>query len=149
MISQNAVADLINNTEWVFPTAECFHIAAFALSIGTIAIVDLRMLGWGMRRQTAAELVRDTAPWTLIGLVIVVLSGMVLFMSDVRHYVYNSSFEYKVFIALPLAILFNYLVHSKVARSDKVSPGVTKLVAVFSLALWVSIVAGGLFIAFV
>ena len=148
MLIQNAVADAINNTEWVFPTAECFHIAAFALSIGTIAIVDLRMLGLGMKRQTAAQLARDTAPWTLIGLVIVILSGMVLFMSDMRHYIYNGSFEYKV-TALVVAILFNYLIHSRVASSDKSSPGLSKVVGLVSLALWVSVVAGGLFIAFV
>lgn len=148
MLIQNAVADAINNTEWVFPTAECFHIAAFALSIGTIAIVDLRMLGLGMKRQTAAQLARDTAPWTLIGLVIVILSGMVLFMSDMRHYIYNGSFEYKV-TALVVAILFNYLIHGKVASSGKSSPGLSKVVGLVSLALWVSVVAGGLFIAFV
>jgi hypothetical protein len=51
-------------------------------------------------------------------------------------------------VALLVAILYNYTVHRKVVMADA-SPGVNKLVGALSLALWVSVVAGGLFIAFV
>src|ERR1051326_2252945 len=128
MFLQNAIADAINNTEWIFPAAECFHIGAFALSIGTIALVDLRLLGLGMKKQTAPQLLRDTAPWTLIGLAIVLLSGPILFLSDVHHYVVNGSFQFKM-AALLLAILFNYTIHRKVAGSDKTAPGTAQVVA--------------------
>ena len=36
----------LNNNEWSFPLLEIFHILGFALSIGTVAVVDLRLLGW-------------------------------------------------------------------------------------------------------
>src|SRR3954466_13999957 len=107
LLQSNAIADVINNTEWIFPAAECFHIAAFALSIGTIAIVDFRMLGFGMKKQTPAQLMKDTAPWTLLGLAIVLMSGPVLFLSDLGHYMLNQSFGFK-FPRRFLAILFNY-----------------------------------------
>jgi hypothetical protein len=44
-LQSNAIADLLNNTEWGFAVAECFHIVFFAVAIGTIMIVDLRLLG--------------------------------------------------------------------------------------------------------
>jgi hypothetical protein len=147
LIQSNAIADALNSSEWVFPIAECFHIAAFAWSIGMIALVDLRLLGWGLKRETVSEVATATAPWTLLGLAVVLLSGPVLFLSDPRMYLHNPSFVFKMY-ALAIAIIFNYTIHRKVARSDNASGIVRALTAVVSLALWVSVVFGGLFIAF-
>lgn len=137
----------LNNNEWSFPLLEIIHISAFTLSIGTIALVDLRLLGVGLRSQKTAQLLRETAPWTLAGLVIMLISGPMIFSSDPFMYLHNQSFRFKMG-ALLLAIIFNYTIHRKVAQSDG-SPGVAKLVGLVSLALWISVVAGGLFIAFV
>ena len=136
----------LNNNEWSFPLVEIIHIAGFALSIGTIVIVDMGLLGWG-KRGSAAQLLRETAPWTLAGLVVMLLSGPLIFLSDPNMYLHNQSFRFKM-TALLLAILYNYTVHRKVALSGA-SPGINKVVGVVSLALWVSVVAVGLFIAFV
>jgi hypothetical protein len=147
MLLQNAIADALNNTEWAFPLAECFHIPAFALSIGTIALVDLRLLGVVLRRETTAKLLRDTEPWTLVGLVIVIFSGTALFLSQTQIYLVNSSFYFKIGCLL-VAIVYNFTIHRKVAASGA-SPGVQKLVAIVSLLLWAGVVFGGVFIAFV
>lgn len=72
-------ANPLNSNEWAFPLTECFHITAFALSIGTIMLVDLRLLGLGMRHQTARQLLKDTGLWTLAGLIIVITSGLLIF----------------------------------------------------------------------
>jgi hypothetical protein len=136
----------LNNNEWSFPLLECIHIAAFTLSIGTIAIVDMGLLGWSTSTKPA-QLLKETGPWTLIGLVIMLISGPLIFSSDPNMYLHNSSFLFKM-VALLVAIIYNYTIHRRVALSDA-SPGICKLVGVVSLALWVSVVAGGLFIAFV
>ncbi|MGB6943483.1 MAG: DUF6644 family protein [Bryobacteraceae bacterium] len=147
LLQTNAISDALNSSEWVFPIAECFHIAAFAWSIGMIALVDFRLLGVGLRRETTPEIARATAPWTLLGLAVVLLSGPILFLSDPRMYLFNPAFRFKIG-ALVLAIIFNYTIHRKVALSDKSSTGARVAVGVVSLALWVSVVFGGLFIAF-
>ncbi len=147
LIQSNAIADALNSSEWVFPIAECFHIAAFAWSIGKIALVDFRMLGVGLKRETVAQVAKATAPWTLLGLAVVLLSGPVLFLSDARMYLHNPSFQFKI-AALVIAIIFNYTIHRKVAMSDNSSAGVRAVVGIVSLLLWVSVVFGGLFIAF-
>ena len=49
MLLQNAIADALNNTEWAFPLAECVHIGGFAVGIGSIVLVDFRMLNLGLR----------------------------------------------------------------------------------------------------
>ena len=136
----------LNNNEWSFPLFECIHIATFAMSIGTIALVDFRMLGVAMRRQTVAQLLKETSLWTLAGLVIVITSGLVIFTTDPLRYYYNWSFRYKC-IALTVAVIYNYTIHRRVALSNP-SPLVGGLVACVSLLLWVSIVFAGLFYAF-
>jgi hypothetical protein len=135
----------LNNNEWSFPMLECIHIAGFTLSIGTIAIIDFCLLGLGS--QKPAQLLKETAPWTLFGLVIMLLSGPLIFSSDPNMYLHNNSFKFKM-VALLVAIIYNYTVHRKVILAGA-SPGVNMLVGGLSLALWVSVVAGGLFIAFV
>lgn len=136
----------LNNNEWSFPMLECIHIAGFALSIGTIAILDLRMLGLAMRSQPSAVLAKILAPWTMVGLAVMLISGPLIFSSDPNMYLRNISFKFKM-VALLLAIVYNYTLHRWAAFRDP-APAVGKLVAAGSLALWVSVVAGGLFIAF-
>ncbi|MBV9743191.1 MAG: hypothetical protein JO099_05460 [Acidobacteriia bacterium] len=134
----------LNNNEWSFPLLEIIHIAAFTLSIGTIAIVDFGLLGWG--RHDAAKLLKETSLLTLIGIVIMLISGPLIFSSDPNMYLHNVSFQFKM-VALLIAIIYNYTIHRKVVLSGA-DPGVNKVVGAVSLALWISVVFGGLFIAF-
>jgi hypothetical protein len=136
----------LNNNEWSFPLLEIIHIAAFTLSIGTIGIVDMGLLGWG-KRGSAAQLWHETKSYTLVGLIIMLISGPLIFSSDPNMYLGNASFKFKM-VALLVAIIYNYTIHRRVVLSGA-PPGVSKLVGGLSLALWISIVAGGLFIAFV
>ena len=135
----------LNNNEWAFPLLEIIHIAAFTLSIGTIAIVDFGLIGWG--KHDAAKTLKETSTLTLIGLVIMLISGPLIFTSDPNMYLRNSSFVFKMW-ALLIAIIYNYTIHRKVVLSGA-TPGVNKAVGLISLALWISVVFGGLFIAFV
>lgn len=146
MIVYDPTTNPLNNNEWAFPLLECIHILGFTLSIGTIAIVDLRMLGLALQRHTSRELAKSMAPWTLVGLAVMLISGPLIFSSDPNMYLRNISFKFKM-VALLLAILYNYTVHRWAALREP-EPAMGKLVSVVSLALWISVVAGGLFIAF-
>src|SRR6267154_1038376 len=86
----------LNNNEWSFPLLEIIHIVGFAFSVGTIAIVDLRLLGLGMKHQTSAQLLKDTTPWTLVGIVVMLISGPLIFSSDPNMYLANYPFEFKM-----------------------------------------------------
>lgn len=142
-----AISNPLNESELAFPILECIHIIGFALSIGTIAIVDFRLLGIGMKRQSPSELLKDTSTWTLVGIVIMLFSGLMLFSSDPDMYYLNWAFLIKM-ACLLLAIIFNYTIHRNIARLDTPPPQ-GKLVASISLALWGAVVFGGIFIAFI
>ena len=137
----------LNNNEWAFPLAECIHIAAMAVSVGTIVLVDLRMLGIGMLRQSAPQILADTELWTLAGLAVVVASGLTIFSSDPVAYLGNKAFLFKMG-ALLVALVYNYTIHRRVARGNS-SALTSKLVGAVSLALWSSLVFAAIFIAFI
>jgi len=137
----------LNNNEWSFPLFECIHIATFAMAIGTIAIVDFRLLGIAMRRQNPVELMKSTSLWTLIGLIVSITTGLVIFTTDPVAYYYNPSFRYKC-IALVVAIVYNYTIHRKTVLSEA-GPVVRGLVGGVSLLLWISIVFSAIFYSFV
>ena len=130
----------------IFPIIECFHIAEFILTVGTIALVDFRLLNWTMREQTPAELAEDTSLWTLAGLVLVVCSGFLLYSGDPDHYYTSVSFLVKM-ACLIFAIIFHYTVQRKVVSAGT-PESKTKAVAYVSLGSWVAVIFGAIFIAF-
>ena len=137
----------LNNNEWSFPLVECVHIATFAMAIGTIALVDFRLLRIAMKRQNPAELLKATSLWTLIGLVIAISTGLVIFTTDPQAYFNNPSFRFKC-IALVAAIVYNYTIHRKTVQSNA-GPVLAGVIAIVSLALWVSVVFSAIFYSFV
>ena len=137
----------LNQNEWSFPVTEILHMIGFVILIGTIMIVDLRLLGVGMRRQTSAQLIKDTAPWTLLGLTMIIITGPMIFLSDPVLYLYNEAFRFKITMLI-ICIIFNWTIHRKVAVSPEPG-GAGTLVAGLSILMWSSIIFAGIFIAFV
>jgi len=137
----------VNWSPLMFPIIECFHIAGFVMTIGTIAMVDFRLLGWMMPQETAAEVAEDTGGWTLTGLILGACSGLLLYSSDPDMYYLNLSFQLKI-VCLAAAVVFHYTIQRKVVSSSA-SRCLSKVVAVVSLGLWASVLFGGVFIGFV
>ncbi len=135
----------LSTSPTIFPILECIHIAGFALSIGMTALVDFRLLGFGLQNRTPAEIARAFYWWMLGGLIVAVFSGLLIFSTDPDMYYLNWSFLIKM-ACLLLAIAFNYTIHKR-ALSPGLSPAAGRLVACISLALWVSVIFGGIFIA--
>ena len=137
----------MNSAEWVFPAVQSLHFIGFAMSIGTIAIVDFRLLGFGRRYLGAAELAADLAPYTLTGIVVMLITGPLMFSTDAVSYHVNPAFRFKM-VSLIVALLFHFTLHSRAVRPDA-APLPAKLAAATSLLLWSAVLAGGRMIAFV
>jgi hypothetical protein len=126
---------------------QSIHFMGFALSVGTIAMVDLRLLGLGMRRQSAAQLAADVAPWTKAGIAIMLVSGFLMFSADAVVYHVNASFRFKM-TCLAAALLFHFTVH-RWATGEGAPRAAAVAAGCCSLLLWTAVVAGGRMIAFV
>jgi Family of unknown function (DUF6644) len=137
----------LNESSLAFPVLECVHIIGFVCGVGTIALVNFRLLGVGLTQKSAAQLWADTMPWTLGGLSLVIFSGLLLFSIDADAYYLNYAFLLKM-LSLVLAVLFYYTAVHKAAISDA-GPGVSRTVACISFGLWAVVLFCGIFIGFV
>jgi hypothetical protein len=100
-----------------------------------------------MRRESPAQLAKDTWLWTLGGLVLMLFSGLLLFSSDPDMYYLNWAFLIKM-VFFVSAVVFHYTVHRRAVSSD-IPPGNGKIVACVSLLLWCGVIFGGIFIGFI
>jgi hypothetical protein len=139
----------LRDSYWLFPVVESFHLLGLAVIGGAVLVVDMRMLGYGLKRTPLADLTRDTRPFLLGSLILMLISGFTLFTSEATKCYYHDAFWVKM-SCLALAIIFYFTIQTKVAMADekKTSPIVMKLVAIVSLLLWTGVGIGGRWIGF-
>ncbi|MGA8013014.1 MAG: DUF6644 family protein [Candidatus Acidiferrales bacterium] len=133
--------------EWVFPVVESIHICGFTLLVGTIVILDLRMLGLRLRQQPISRLARALSPWIWAGLILQLTTGPYLFSGDPYEYVQIAAFRVKMLLFL-LALIFHFtVIRMATAPSRDSAPlGWRRPAAVVSLGLWVSVMLAGMWI---
>jgi hypothetical protein len=145
----SAIGTAIRSSLWLFPGIEVIHLLGLAVIGGVVLILNMRMLGLGLRNRTVAQLARDTRPWLLASLTVMLVSGSLLFLSEAVKCYYHPAFWVKM-ASLALAILFTFTVQRKVALADpaRMSPVWGKAVAVISMILWSGVGIGGRWIGF-
>jgi hypothetical protein len=131
----------------VFPVVESIHICGFTLLVGTITLLDLRLLGVCFRRQSISQLAGELAPWIWTGIIIQFITGPYLFSGDPGEYVQIAAFRNKMAL-LVLALIFHFTVirHATASSLDSAPLGWRKPAAMVSLGLWVSVMLAGLWI---
>ena len=135
----------MRSSSWTFPLIASLHLMGLALLGGAVLIVDLRLLGFGLRSQPLAQIARDAERWLLVSLAVLLPTGILQFMCfAATKYYYLTAFWVKM-AALPLALLFTFAVRRTLARADetRMSPVLNKLVAVVSLSLWSTVAIAG------
>jgi hypothetical protein len=133
---------------WLFPIVETCHILALSLVFGSIALLDMRLLGWRSLSNPVSKLARATLPvtWTAWGFAAVF--GSILFMSKATTYAGNLQFQLK-FVMMGLAavnmLVFHFGPYRQVATWDTASkpPGAARLAGALSLALWTAVIFFG------
>lgn len=138
--------NFLNVHEWAYGLTEIAHILSLAIGVGLIALVDLRLLGLGVEKASAERLWRATALVSLMGLVVAVTTGLMIFSTDPIRYFHHPTMRFKLLLVL-VALPFNYTVHNRVVRGRY--PSIARSsVAALSLMMWVAIVFSGIFYAF-
>src|SRR3989338_5184364 len=104
----------MRGSPWFFPVIATVHLFGLAIIGGAVLLVDLRLLGFGVRGTPVASLVRDAERWLFRGLCVAIPTGILLFMCFATKYYYLTFFWVKL-TALVLVIVFTFSVHRRVA----------------------------------
>jgi hypothetical protein len=146
---QSGIGAAIRRSAWLFPMIEAVHLLGLGFIGGAVLVVDLRLFGFGLRRQSAAQLSRDAQPWLIGSLIVMIITGGLLFTSEAIKCYYHGAFWFKM-ASLLLAIVFTFTVQRRVVMADEIrlSPLRSKVVAVISVLLWSGVGIGGRWIGF-
>jgi hypothetical protein len=143
---------------WLFPVIESIHLLALAMLGGSILLVDLRMLGFGLKGSSVASLARDARPFTIGAIVMLICTGVPLFLAEAIKCYYSQAFWVKM-STLAVALIYFFTIRTRVTRAatdgaDSTDKGVRNtarlqmLVGALSIALWVTVAAAGRWIGF-
>jgi hypothetical protein len=152
-LASTPIAKSISQGALAFPMLECVHVVAIATVLGTIAIVDLRLLGYRSHRRGVRQLIRDMVPFTWGAFVIAFLAGSLLFISNAPKYAHNTQFQLKVVLIFAAAVnmaLFHMTVYRRIEEWDERSPAplAARLAGATSLGLWLTVVFLGRWVGF-
>jgi hypothetical protein len=144
---------MLRDSLYAEPIVETLHVLTLTVLFGFAILLDLRLLGVSMRRRPASEVLDQLSPWLIASLIVLIVTGVLLFCGDPVAF-YNSIF-FKVKMWMLLAAVLNVLIfNATVGRKikqwelDYNPPGRAKVAAVISLVLWVAIIATGRAIAY-
>jgi len=117
---------------------EVLHYFSLFLLVGSIVLVDLRIMGLAARKRNATELAQDLFPVMWTGLALNFVSGFILFLGDAAAFYYNWVFHIKLGVIL-VSVVFGIIVQASVRKWDRPTgiPMGAKLMAFISLALWI------------
>ncbi len=145
---QLPIGEAIRNSLWLFPVIEAFHLVGLGVLGGAVLLLDLRLLGLGLKGQPADEVARAAEPWLLGSLGLMLASGFPLFLSEAIRCYYSTAFWVKM-TSLLLVILFTFTVRRRVAHGAASIPKLEcQIAALVSLALWAGVGWGGRWIGF-
>ncbi len=143
----------LHESRYAYDLIESIHVWALCLFFGLAVMFDLRLLGWTMRRVPVSEVARRLLPWTVVGFIIMVISGTLLFSAIPLRSYQNIFFRVKMLMLL-LAGLNVWIFHSGVFKGvekwdlDVAPPRAARVAGVLSLVLWIGIVLSGRMIAY-
>jgi hypothetical protein len=144
---------LLNHVPGFPPIVQTVHLLSVSAVMGSIVLIDLRMLGLALPSQSAGELVRRLMPWTWWALPCLAMSGLVFILARPNRYMMNPVFGLKFAMLVPAVILG--VVFQRASAKDAhfwERSGWThvaaKIIACVSLLLWIGVAMAGRWIAY-
>lgn len=129
----------LGSTGWMYSTVAVTHYLTMFWFIGSIAVVDLRVMGIAARDRDPKELASQLFPWAWIGFIFAMISGFLMFATDAGDWAPSKVFHVKLTL-ITISVIFAIIVQigvKKWARSAEI-PTAAKIVAFLSILLWVA-----------
>lgn len=151
-LEQSSLSLAIRQSTWLYPALEIVHITGIVLLVGPAFLFDIRILGFSKNIPVSA-LEKYLLVWARRSLVLIVPSGLLLFITNAEALAYNSFFHTKLILIL-VAGINAWLFHSVFCRSttgwdvSAPSPANAKMAALVSIVTWIGVIACGRLLAY-
>ena len=152
-LQTSAWATAIRQGDLLFPLIEGTHVLSLSLSVGLILMLDLRLLGFAFSSQPVSRVMQQVMPWALPGFALMMITGLLLFVAQAESAYANGYFRVKFVSLIVLganALVFQNRFYPGMGEWDesKTVPSGARVVAAFSLVLWVVVIACGRLMAY-
>jgi hypothetical protein len=138
----------VRTSQWLYPFIQLIHFSGLSLWIGTSIALDMRLIGIGRRRQTAAQLHEQLFAWNWLGFGIVVLGGFLLFSAAATTFLHNAAFLVKLEYLVPLGLIWHIFVQAKTPQwgQQDGTPIPAKFAGALEICLWLGVVTAAVLI---
>jgi hypothetical protein len=152
-LEASTVATAIRNSLYLFPLLESFHVLGVSIVVGTVLVIDLRLLGLASSRRPFTVIASDIFRWTWMAFVLAAATGALMFATNATSYYVNAAFRAKM--AMLVLAGLNMAAFELTARQsvrtwdrDIAAPAAGRRVAVLSLSIWIVVVFLGRWVGF-
>ena len=147
------ISTTLKQSGWMFPAIESVHIVAVTLVVGSIWIVDLRLLGITSRKRPVTALTTEILPWTWGFYAVGFVTGFLMFLSKPVSYYHDNYFWYLLLFNVIAAInmlVFHIFAYHSVHLWDRDVPTIVgaKIAGILSILLWAAVVFCGRWIGY-
>ncbi len=146
-LEQSFIGEAIRNSIWMFPVIEAFHLIGLAILGGSILVGDLRLLGLLLSSKPINYVISQTTLILKLGLLILVSTGIPLFLSEAIKCYYSRAFWIKM-SALMIGLVFLFCIRNPVGLSTVEGNAKVKLIGFISISLWAIVAGSGRWIGF-
>jgi uncharacterized membrane protein len=149
-LKTNTISGFITEKVWGWPALEALHFVGLSLMFGVIVVVDLRILG--MIKSVSYAALHRLLPWGVLGFGINLVSGMLFFITQPEQYIENIALQWKVVLIVLGGInvlYFTIFDHSWTLESGEDAPLTGKVMAVFTIAVWLGVIYLGRMMPFI
>ena len=138
---------VMRSSPWLFPVIATIHLFGLVTIGGSVLIVNLHLLGLGLSHQPTIQLARNAERLLLVGILIMLVTGLLLFLCFATKYYYLAPFWIKL-TSLVIILIFTFTTHRRVVMDNDRTGLASKSVAFTSILLWIIVVLGGRLIGF-
>ncbi len=144
------VRAITKSNHLVIATLQIFHTFGFLLLLSSLVLMSLRLFGLAFAEENAARVLRQPTHLLVVGLVLAVVSGVLMFVTGPMHYFYNAAFRAKMLLLL-FAILLQFSLFRAIGARARITPPqrLAKFAVCVVLLSWFGICVAGRAIGFV
>ena len=146
-LEQSFIGEAIRNSIWMFPVIEAFHLIGLAILGGSILVGDLRLLGLLLSTKPINYVISQTTLILKLGLIILVSTGIPLFLSEAIKCYYSRAFWIKM-SALLIGLVFLFFIRNPMGLSAVEGNAKLKLIGFTSISIWAIVAGSGPWIGF-